>query len=294
MQRFGLYTGRGVQARNIFCNCSQLFTNITGNWRNHGKLITAPSGILASVKKRETKQMTEYNRREVINLSLMSFLRLGTALPALAQTASRANQFEGFGSSGEINWNAFLEAVERTASAQGPLNQEYYVEKVAGLARALKLADPSLVRAYLSASRQPGLQPKFADLEHRTAFQITLITFERGQWLPLHDHPSMTGVMTCAAGQIDVRSFRLLEQSHETDAFVLQDEGAVRMSQGMVGTLTATKHNIHGLKAQSFAQVIDIFTPPYDAIRIRDSKYFQIVSPGPGANTVTARLLKTS
>lgn len=238
--------------------------------------------------------MTEYNRREVINLSLLSFLLLGTALPALAQTASRANRLNGFGSSGGINWDAFLEALERTAGSQVRLNQELYVEKVAGLAKALKLADPRLVRAYLSASRQRGSVPQFADLERRTAFQITLITFERGQSLPLHDHPRMTGVMTCAAGEIDVRSFHLSERGREADSFVLQDEGAVRMSQGMVGTLTAVSHNIHGLKAQSFAQVIDIFTPPYDAIRIRDSRYFQIVSRAPGNNTVTARLLRTS
>jgi hypothetical protein len=62
--------------------------------------------------------------------------------------------------------------------------------------------------------------------------------------------------MTCAAGEIDVRNFHLSERDHQADAFVLRDEGAVRISQGMVGTLTAVSHNIHGLKVQSFAQVI--------------------------------------
>jgi cysteamine dioxygenase len=214
----------------------------------------------------ETQQPSElmmpHGRRELLSLSLMSFLRLGIALPAIAQSARRANQWNGFGSR-TLNWDAFLETLARAATAQGPLNQDYYVEKVARLARVLNLSDPSLVRAYLSGSRQRGLHPQFADLERRTAFQITLITFERGQSLPLHDHPRMTGVMTCAAGEIDVRSFHLLEADHRSGAFVLQDEGAVRMTQGMVATLTAVSHNIHGLKAESFAQVIDIFTPPY-------------------------------
>src|SRR5215469_11682045 len=129
----------------------------------NGILITILCGILLCVHGSATKQMSEYNRREIINLSLVSFLRIGAALPAFAETAARANQLKGFGGSGKINWDAFLETLGRTASAQGPLNQEYYVEKVAGLARALNLADPSLVRAYLSGSRQRGLQPQFAD-----------------------------------------------------------------------------------------------------------------------------------
>jgi hypothetical protein len=93
---------------------------------------------------------------------------------------------------------------------------------------------------------------------------------------PPRERGRMTGVMTCDAGEIDVRSFHLLERGRETDAFVLHDEGAVRMSQGMVGTLTAVSHNIHGLKAQSFAQVIDIFTPPYDEGRINSTHWFRL------------------
>jgi hypothetical protein len=107
--------------------------------------ISCQVGYCLRSREEAPKQMIEYNRRDVINLSLLSFLRLGTALPALAQTASRANRLNGFGSSGGINWDAFLEALERTAGAKGRLNQELYVEKVAGLAKALNLADPRLV-----------------------------------------------------------------------------------------------------------------------------------------------------
>ena len=50
------------------------------------------------------------------------------------------------------------------------------------------------------------------------------------------------------------------------------------MKAGDVGTLSATHRNIHSLKASQFSRMIDIFAPPYNRQRARDSKRFKITA----------------
>lgn len=228
-------------------------------------------------------------RRELIKLSLRSFLALTTALPILAQNARHIGGQDASG----LDWDRFLEGVENVARSQHQpdWDEMRYVHQIESLAQGLRLTDPDLTRILDSAIGRHETQPSFRDLLNvRKSFQVTLITFERGQGLALHDHPRMTGVMTCALGTIDVRSFQMLGGT-EQRLFTLRDEGLIRMHPGDVGALTSHSKNIHGLKAQSFAQVIDIFTPPYDPARVQESRFFQIVSSRGELGTVTARLL---
>jgi len=97
--------------------------------------------------------------------------------------------------------------------------------------------------------------------------------------------------MTCATGMVDVQRFHLLAVGKDRDSFTLRDEGLVGMTPGSVSSLTAETHNIHGLKARSFSQIIDIFTPPYDSGRIKDSRWFRVTPSGTKSNEVTATLL---
>jgi len=234
-----------------------------------------------------------YQRREFVKLSVGFFLGLTAALPSLAQQARDANRLNGRGASpGPINWDAFLEYLDRAARVQfqPSWDQGRYVQEIEKMVQSLSLTDSRLTRALQSARPHRGI-PHFEDLEQRMSFQITLITFENGEILPLHDHPRMTGVMTCATGMVDVQRFHLLAVGKDRDSFTLRDEGLVGMTPGSVSSLTAETHNIHGLKARSFSQIIDIFTPPYDSARIKDSRWFRVTPSGTKSNEVTATLL---
>ena len=236
------------------------------------------------------------DRRVFITLSVASFLRLSFTLPSLAQAAQRANRLNGLaGSPGTLNWEAFLEYVDREARGQygRSWNQIRYVQEIEALAHTLSFADSGLRHA-LGSTRAPGSAvPQFTDLERRITFQVTLISFEKGQVLPLHDHPRMTGVMTCADGTIDVRRFNLVATDTGNGFCTLRDEGVARLTAGYTSWLTADMHNIHGLKAQSFSQVIDIFTPPYDSTRIKESRWFRLNQPvTPGKDVIATILSK--
>jgi len=238
--------------------------------------------------------MDVYDRREFITVNLASFLRLAVVLPSVAHGAQRANRLNGFvGSTVTLNWDAFLDYIDRAARGQYGRywNQSQYVQEINKLAQSLNFADPRLQQALESARAVWSATPQFTDLERRVAFQVTLITFENGQVLPLHDHPRMTGVMTCAKGMIDVRRFNLVATDTGHSSCTLRDEGVVRLVPGSTSWLTADVDNIHGLKAQSFSQIIDIFTPPYDSIRIKESKWFRVNHPVRAGSEVKATIL---
>ena len=63
--------------------------------------------------------MDDYDRRHFIRTSLPGFLGLTMALPSLTALATRANACQGRLSEMQtINWDAFLEAVEKEATRQ--------------------------------------------------------------------------------------------------------------------------------------------------------------------------------
>jgi hypothetical protein len=48
------------------------------------------------------------------------------------------------------------------------------------------------------------------------------------------------------------------------------------LRQNDISTLTAKARNIHTLTARKVTQLVDIFTPPYDAERIEKSRWFEL------------------
>ena len=63
--------------------------------------------------------MDDYDRRHFIRTSLPGFLGLTIALPNLTTLATRANACHGrIPEIQPINWDAFLEAVEKEATRQ--------------------------------------------------------------------------------------------------------------------------------------------------------------------------------
>lgn len=238
--------------------------------------------------------MSQYERREILSLSIGSFLGLAAGLPALAQQARRANAMKGLTPLCRcLNWDALISNIDAAARIQyQPFwDQARYVRRIEALAKTLDLADIAVAQKFHAGHTRTGHLPTIEDLEKRLSFQVSLITFEPGQIIPLHDHPRMTGVMTCATGTVDVRSFHLLTINNRGESCTLRDEGLVRMVPGVVSSLTERAHNIHGIRARTFTQIIDIFTPPYDSSRIQESREFRLTPPATDSREITATIL---
>ena len=224
--------------------------------------------------------MDDYNRRQFIRTSLPGFLGLGMALPAITALATRANACHGrIPSDGKINWDAFLTEVEKEAAKQHLDNwsEQAYVKKAAALMAQLNLQDPALEEAFKNTKKGLGYKRvDFYKLEKQRVFEVCMLQFEQGEQIKHHDHPGMTGVILCATGRTDVWNYDLLGKRNDSKNVLLKETSHALLTKGKVSTLTSKERNIHRLKAQNLTQLIDIFAPPYNKERARNSSWFNV------------------
>ena len=133
--------------------------------------------------------------------------------------------------------------------------------------RRLKLDDRKIVE-YIDRYQNLNLHfPEIRRMYYERQFQVSLLDFEPGEEIPLHDHPDMTGVVYCTTGRIVVDHYDKLQETAENGNPLLRFERHLEMTPGDTATLTATRGNIHALNAVQFTRMIDVFTPPYDRDR---------------------------
>jgi cysteamine dioxygenase len=167
-----------------------------------------------------------------------------------------------------------------------PWNQDYYVNSVARLLRTLPSSDPAFRRAMTAGLKKTYVTPDFTELIKTLDVQISLITFEKGESLPHHNHPAMTGVLTCVTGSLLVSSYDLLSTRERAPSagVLLHSVKSEIILPGRISTLTQSRGNIHTVKALDFTQVIDIFTPPYSDERIAKTTWYTLER-DPGLHT---------
>jgi predicted metal-dependent enzyme (double-stranded beta helix superfamily) len=227
-----------------------------------------------------------FDRRQLLTFSIGAFLQLRQNLRAVCADVPRT-------SGKTIDFDAFLEQMDKMARSQYqlPWHEEEYVKSVEKLVSALRLDDSHLARELARNTRYPLKGPQMSFLEQRVSFQISLITLNQGQIIPLHDHPDMTGVMTCIVGKLDTARFDFV--SHLTPArSLIRSLGSIPIAPGEIASLTSRRSNIHSVRAQQFSQIIDIFTPPYDESRIARTNWYAIKGTPPLGETAVASVVK--
>jgi len=135
--------------------------------------------------------METFVRRYILRTSLLSFAYLCGVAPKLVARSRAANR--------TLEWNAFTDQLE-SAAREFYLKQtasEVHVRTVERLLRRLNLNTPRLADIPVEESNSSYPYPEFRDLLRSTQVQVTLLSFSAGERTPHHNHPSMTGVMTC-------------------------------------------------------------------------------------------------
>ncbi len=226
--------------------------------------------------------MDTYDRRQVMKLSLPGFLGIALSLPSLIASATRANACLGrIPSEATINWDAFLSLIEKEAAQQhlDHWNEETYLKQASAIASRLNLNDPHLLAVFNRYKEGPGIgngRIDFGKLERQKNFEISFLQFEKGEVIPHHDHPSMTGLLLCAAGKIKTENYSLIGKREQKDSYLLKHSNTTVLEKGKIATLTSKERNIHRVSANELAQIIDIFAPPYNKQRAADSSYFTV------------------
>lgn len=213
--------------------------------------------------------MSEYNRRDMLKLSGQAFLALSACAPLLSVAASNENS--------AISWERFLELCHQLSEIQfePDWNQLKYTQEVQQHLFKLKVDDArieAIIRRYRNFRKDfPEIRP----MHYEQRFMVSMLEFEPGEEIGLHDHPDMTGVTLCLEGSLKVEHYDLLEQRSESGMLLLKEQQKLAMTKGDSAILTIDHGNIHTLKADKFTRLIDVFTPPYNRDRAQRSKYFQ-------------------
>ena len=217
--------------------------------------------------------MLNVTRRHILRASILDFLYCCTILPALSQRAVKAN---GAGPT-RLNWNAFIDRLEVAAKKRGlpQWDEEQYTRHIAAHLRSLDPHDKflgAMMSGYRDVHRST---PEYRDLLHTTDVQVSLISFEKGERIPHHDHPDMTGVMTCATGSVEVKEYDVLGVP-AASGWLLKSAGQQQLEPGQISTLTSRSRNVHSVRATMFSQIVDIFTPAYTEERKTRTRWFEV------------------
>ena len=153
-----------------------------------------------------------------------------------------------------IQWDQFIDACRELSEAQYQegWDQEAHTKEVESLLERLRLTEEQRDK-FLSKyeNRIPDF-PEIGHLHYERRFMISLVEFEKGDVIPLHDHPDMTGVVLCIEGRVDVQHFDKLEETSNSNRPLLQEERTVQMKPGDIATLTTEQEIFTRYKRLSF------------------------------------------
>ena len=223
--------------------------------------------------------MDDYKRRDFIRLSALGFVGIALQLDSISSYAQSANANSGkWHDDTKLNWDAFLERLTECAKSQHkvPWDQKLYTERVKQLLLQCNFPEFENVKKEIEAyeDKKPNLA-EVASLHHEVDFQVSLFQFEKGEYIPHHDHPDMTGVINVVSGNILAKNYTIEEQLSTTREVIkngrteimqkctLREVGNENIKKGDVSILTAHDGNIHSVMPNEFTQLVDVFTPAY-------------------------------
>ena len=224
--------------------------------------------------------MDNFQRREFIKLSALGFAGIALHLNAIAAYAQRANGYFGkWDAKTKLNWDAFLERLSQLAKTQHdlPWNQKRYTRRVKRLLRQCDFPEFENVKEVFDNYEDKRENWFEAErLHHEIDFQVSLFQFEKGEYIPHHDHPNMTGVLNVLSGNLLARNFDIAEELDETREVTYKNGHKAKLQKCVIkevqneilkakdiAILTADEGNIHSIMPNEFTQMVDVFTPAY-------------------------------
>jgi cysteamine dioxygenase len=158
-----------------------------------------------------------------------------------------------------------------------------------------------------SPSPSDALQPTvtYLRLHDEEDFTVGAFVFDRGQAIPLHNHPGMTVAMRCLFGETRITSYDFVDDKArlstaeairgrgvELEVLQASDEvvSAADGARGATRILYPNKANVHSLFALSACAMLEVQTPPYRVGQGRDCHYFELVHDAAGSVTGNSTL----
>lgn len=223
--------------------------------------------------------MDNFKRREFIKLSAIGFAGIALQFNALSAYARQANGYLGkYDAKTKLNWDAFLERLSELAKTQHdlPWNQKQYTKKVKVLLERCNFSEfENIKAAFKNYDNKRDNWFEYDELHKEVDFQVSLFQFEKGEYIPHHDHPNMNGVLNVVSGNLLAKNYNIEEKLESTRQVtrgeysftmkkcILREVESEVLKAGDIGILTADEGNIHSIMPNEFTQMVDVFTPAY-------------------------------
>lgn len=236
--------------------------------------------------------MENYQRREFIRMSLLSFAGISMGLKSLSAKALKANAYQGFaGSNPKLNWDAFLTQITTLAKVQNTSQwkEAEYLKAVQQL--LLQCHFPEYQNVKLAFDTYTNKRPNLFEhtlLHTEMDFQVSLFQFEKNEYIRHHDHPKMCGIINVVSGEMNIANYSFErdegkkakyqngDETYFMQSCILKKESNEILKAGDLSILTSTDNNIHEVMPNSFAQLVDIFTPAYNRENEQATKWFTL------------------
>jgi hypothetical protein len=151
--------------------------------------------------------------------------------------------------------------------AAGSIRQPEVAQHGLELMRHLDISGESFIRAASESYESGNRFWLWQRLTRETELNGGILNIEKGQPVPLHDHPGATGMLQVLEGELEVWQFDSLQGSashRDKEHTVLQRVSRRILHPGDNASLSPNKGNIHALRAVSReCSMLDYFIPPY-------------------------------
>ena len=175
-----------------------------------------------------------------------------------------------------LSWDDFINEVQQLAQSQYLPNWDEiaYTAQLQKLMLRLDVKGPKITSFITSYKNKNANFPEIRHLHREPSFMVSMLEFEAGEKIKLHDHPGMSGVILCLEGRANVQNYTLQEKRSMNNKLLIKQESSLTLTGGDTSFLTSTFGNIHSLQADKFTRMIDVFTPPYNSEREQNSRWF--------------------
>ena len=195
--------------------------------------------------------------------------RRNFVLASLATACLPGGVMAGLRAVKPLVWTQYLREMKQLASAYDDraMTQSDMAARGVQLLQQLDTTDSGFLAAIQTSWESGNRFWLWQRLTKENAIKGGILTIERDQDVPLHDHPGATGMVRVLTGEVEVwqfdRAVKAADNSADHDVLELVTHRV--MQPGDIAVLSPDSGNIHALRARSKqCSMLDYFIPPYE------------------------------
>lgn len=194
-------------------------------------------------------------------------LFLSTLALALSPVGAMAKEIRNGNDVQPLSWDAFMAQMEQLATARQRNSCSLEDVEAQGIAllQRLNIDSPEYARAVADSYESGNRFWMWQRMAKQQQLNGGILTVERNQLVPMHDHPGAVGMLRILSGEVVAWQFDRIGDISPTGTAELRLVAKRSLQRGDIAVLSPQRGNIHALQALSEeCSMLDFFIPPYN------------------------------